>query len=242
MVRSTIVALVSSVAVACGGPQGDGLEHPTPEEHEPGPADSVEATQPPAPAVTNPELARALDLLCQRVTEAMADRSVRLEVRAERVEEGFEGTEHDEVLDDFFDRVEDRRQGLVFEAVAAQAEADGVPGYQCEPFARMLVLMAAGDQDVDPSLVATVEQDLERMCRIATEVAAEAGTPEERASRMGSRWDQELSNPTVRDAFDGVAMASPPARYPMLRDFAAESGVSGFTCPAIETLWGLPEP
>ena len=113
-------------------------------------AETEPETLPETPPVTNPQLGAALEELCRIATEGNADRSRPVGVRLERMEDSFDSSEHHDVLDTFFNRVERRSHGnIFFEEIAAQAESDGVPGYRCEPLARMLVLQAAGEDDLD---------------------------------------------------------------------------------------------
>lgn len=206
------------------------------------PAAAAEPGAPSAQAVTNPPLAAALEELCRVATEEAADRSRPVEERLERTEERLEGSPHEEVLEAFFDRIEHRGgDRLLMEAVTAQAAQDGVPGYRCEPFARMLVLYAAGDRDLDPELVATPDQDLVRLCAVATEVAAEAATaqadPAMVALTLAERLDEELTCPEVRQIVEALAHVPPETRVQLLESAAAEVGLQGWTCPALAAFW-----
>lgn len=228
MARSSSVGWLCVFVVACGaGPQHD----VTPVESSI-PTGTEAASEANA---TDPQLASALEEFCRVATELASNRATPLHVRMEQLGERLEATAYEEVLDAFFDRLEERAAGrrVAFDVIAEQAEADGVPRYRCEPLARMLTLHAAGDEDLDPSLAASAADDLERMCAISTEVLADRADPAFVWSQIARRWDAELTNPAVRRAIAALAATEPAMRYQLLEAVAAEEGVQAWTCPAL---------
>ncbi len=189
--------------------------------------------------IENPELAAALSLLCDFARDEMSNRTNPSPVRLERVEARFDATPQEALLDRFFDAVERHAMSEgeesfpTFHSVAAAAEANGVPGYRCEPFQRLLALVRADDPDLALGQARSPLQELGVICDVAQEAESWDVAEAELSYQFARRIDSELTHPELRHVFDGLGNAAPAERYQRFQMGVAELGAVGWTCPAL---------
>jgi len=191
--------------------------------------------------VTNAELEVALTQACDVTTDVMADRSIPLRTRVQQIGARFRNSEHKPTLDAFFESEDvepsdrdDHPEHIQWERIVIGAERQGVPGFQCPAMERMLTLLAAGDDDVDPSLTASFADDLGRMCQVAGEPLPDDIGDDMRSHMVAQRIDEAITNPTLREVFRAIASAEASRRYEFIRHAAREEGVPDWSCPALE--------